>query len=235
MTCNSDCPICFETIECNVNRIITECGHEFHCSCLMKSVTANNFGCPLCRSALAEEPEEEEEEDEEEDNGDHDELNSYNENYSDDIRFDSDLTESHLLRGFRWLFVQQRTEEPEVVPSIFDGNSFSITRNSIRNAPPTSDTEPIDEAEEEEEEQEWKECEKRTRKVQKFSNELVNDILLKRIPYEKLLSAYLCSRFPDLFDFIEFQRDDDKIFSILEEKVTILANEIQEDEDREVV
>ena len=217
MTCNSDCPICFETITLNVNRIITECGHEFHCSCLMKSVTTNNFGCPLCRSVLAETNDEDEDEEEEYE----DELNSYNENYSDDIRFDSDLTENYLLRGFRWLFVQQ------TVPTIFDGSSFAITRNSIRNSEPLDE---IDE-EEEEEEREWKDCEKRTRKVQQFSSELVNDILLKRIPYEKLLSAYLCSKFPNLFDFIEFQRDDDKIFSILEEKVTVLSNEIQREEE----
>ena len=40
----------------------------------------------------------------------------------------------------------------------------------------------------------------------------------------------MSTRFPDLFDFIEFQRDDDKIYSILESKVTILTNEIQEEE-----
>ena len=224
MTCNnSDCPICFEKITPDVNRIITECGHEFHCSCLMKSVTANNFGCPLCRSTLADVPEEEEDEDDEEDYAD--ELNSYSENYSDGIRFDPDLTENHLLRGFRWLFAQQPTEEDR---RIFDGESFAITRNSIRNA---AEAMPMDEASDDEEEQEWTNCEKRTRKVQKFSNELVDDILLKRIPYKKLLGAYMSTRFPDLFDFIEFQRDDDKIYSILESKVSILTNEIQEEEE----
>jgi len=208
----------------------------------MKSVTTNNFGCPLCRSTLAEVSEEQD---------DDDELNSYNENYSDgenyseDIRFDSDLTENHLLRGFRWLFNQHTTEEIEEVPSIFDGNSFAITRNSIRNAttePSVEEIEPLDDFEnddfeddEYDEEQEWTKCEKQTRKVQDFSKGLVDDILFKRIPYKKLLSAYLCNKFPDLFDFIEFQHDDDKVFSILEEKVKILANEIKEEESREIV
>jgi|LauGreDrversion4_1035100.scaffolds.fasta_scaffold54375_2 hypothetical protein len=48
-----DCPICMEDIECTKNCITTECGHCFHASCLMKSVAHNGFGCPYCRSAMA--------------------------------------------------------------------------------------------------------------------------------------------------------------------------------------
>lgn len=58
-----DCPICMEDIECSKNCITTECGHCFHASCLMKSVAHNGFGCPYCRSAMAEDIKDEEEDD----------------------------------------------------------------------------------------------------------------------------------------------------------------------------
>jgi hypothetical protein len=56
-----DCPICMEEIECTKNCTTTECGHCFHSSCLMKSVAHNGFGCPYCRSVMAEEIKDEEE------------------------------------------------------------------------------------------------------------------------------------------------------------------------------
>lgn len=58
-----ECPICMETIEGLCNRVVTECGHAFHCSCLMQNAAHNGFGCPYCRTAMAEQPEEEEESD----------------------------------------------------------------------------------------------------------------------------------------------------------------------------
>ena len=58
---NVDCPICMDVIEGNNNRVTTECGHCFHTSCLMTSVAHNGFGCPYCRSKMAEEQEQEEE------------------------------------------------------------------------------------------------------------------------------------------------------------------------------
>jgi hypothetical protein len=67
------------------NKVITECGHTFHCSCLMKNAVHNGFGCPYCRTTMAEEPEfseddEDEEqyeefEDEDEDGDDDDDSN----------------------------------------------------------------------------------------------------------------------------------------------------------------
>ena len=59
-----DCPICMEDIECTKNCVTTECGHCFHASCLMKSVAHNGFGCPYCRSAMAEDIKAEDDEDE---------------------------------------------------------------------------------------------------------------------------------------------------------------------------
>lgn len=49
-----DCPICMDDIDYTKNCITTECGHCFHASCLMKSVAHNGFGCPYCRSVMAE-------------------------------------------------------------------------------------------------------------------------------------------------------------------------------------
>lgn len=60
-----ECPICMETIEGVCNRVITECGHNFHCSCLMKNTAHNGFGCPYCRAKMADEPEEDDEDDDE--------------------------------------------------------------------------------------------------------------------------------------------------------------------------
>lgn len=49
---SSDCPICLDCIEGVSNRVITECGHTFHCSCLMKNASLNGFNCPYCRTSM---------------------------------------------------------------------------------------------------------------------------------------------------------------------------------------
>ena len=51
----NECPICMDNIEDMCNKVITECGHIFHCSCLMKNVNHNGFKCPCCRSKMADE------------------------------------------------------------------------------------------------------------------------------------------------------------------------------------
>ena len=56
-----DCPVCMDCIVGNTNKVVTECGHCFHTNCLMANVAHNGFGCPYCRTMMAEEPEEEEE------------------------------------------------------------------------------------------------------------------------------------------------------------------------------
>ena len=60
-----ECPICMDVIESEKNRVVTDCGHVFHCSCLMQNAAHNGFGCPYCRSKMAEEPAEEDGSDEE--------------------------------------------------------------------------------------------------------------------------------------------------------------------------
>ena len=102
-----ECPICFDTIEGNTNKIITTCNHIFHASCLMKNVAHNGFGCPYCRNTMAEIPDEDEESDEE--------FSFYQE---------EDAYQSNALRGARWLF--QRAEGEEV-----DDSDESETESEI--------------------------------------------------------------------------------------------------------
>jgi hypothetical protein len=94
------CPICFDDVEMTKNCIITECGHKFHASCLLRSVVHNNLDCPCCRFELVESPQEEDDED-------------YDENEEDD-----DEEETMIFYGFRTLF--QRAEGEEVEPEIED-------------------------------------------------------------------------------------------------------------------
>jgi len=60
-----ECPICYDEIIASKNCVTTECGHTFHCSCLMKNSVTNGFSCPMCREKMAEEPEDDESEDDE--------------------------------------------------------------------------------------------------------------------------------------------------------------------------
>ena len=57
----NECPICMDPIESTTrNCVSTECGHCFHTNCLMTSVAHNGFGCPYCRTKMAEEVADEE-------------------------------------------------------------------------------------------------------------------------------------------------------------------------------
>lgn len=74
MTCDTnatDCPICMEVIQANINLVITECGHTFHARCLLTNIVHNGFGCPYCRTEMIPEELLQEEENDEEDH-DHD-------------------------------------------------------------------------------------------------------------------------------------------------------------------
>jgi len=49
------CSICLEEVTNNVNVSITQCGHKFHCSCMLSIYIRNNntgISCPLCRTLL---------------------------------------------------------------------------------------------------------------------------------------------------------------------------------------
>lgn len=62
----TECCICYESIDKIKNNCTTECGHTFCLKCLMTSMMHDNFACPCCRADLVDMPEEEEDSDEEE-------------------------------------------------------------------------------------------------------------------------------------------------------------------------
>ena len=90
----TDCPICMDIIEGNKNCVTTDCGHQFHTNCLMKNVAHNGFGCPYCRTVMAEEVDEEEtiytDDDEDEDDEDEEE-------------YEEEIYDDYALRGLRFL------------------------------------------------------------------------------------------------------------------------------------
>lgn len=90
-----ECPICMDTIEGLCNRVVTECGHAFHCSCLMQNTAHNGFGCPYCRTKMAEEPEEEDDEE------DYDSIE------------DGTVFDEYALTSFRMFHQQINGEEVE--------------------------------------------------------------------------------------------------------------------------
>jgi hypothetical protein len=89
MSAQADCPICMDCIDLTKNCVTTECGHSFHASCLMTSVAHTGFGCPYCRTKMAEEPEEDE-----------DSLYSEEEEEEDD----QEIFDQNALRGFRFFW-----------------------------------------------------------------------------------------------------------------------------------
>jgi len=48
---NNNCPICLEPMIENV-RITSPCGHKFHSNCIIRSLTATQGTCPLCRAVV---------------------------------------------------------------------------------------------------------------------------------------------------------------------------------------
>ena len=79
-----------DNVELNKNCVTTECGHCFHASCLMRNVAHNGFGCPYCRTAMAEDIEDIEDEEEE----DEDAESEWSE---ESVMFDD-----YALRGLRF-------------------------------------------------------------------------------------------------------------------------------------
>ena len=96
-----ECPICYDEIDVLKNCVTTECGHQFHCNCLMKNSAQNGFSCPMCRSIMAEKPESDDEDEE---------LSEY-EDYEEDEAFDD-----NALTSFRMFNQQLDGEEVEEEP-----------------------------------------------------------------------------------------------------------------------
>lgn len=89
-----ECPICMDCIDTKKNCVTTECGHCFHTNCLMTSVAHNGFGCPYCRSVMAEEPE----------LSDDDESEYDSDSDSEASSSVTELYDDYSLRGMRFLF-----------------------------------------------------------------------------------------------------------------------------------
>ena len=47
-----ECSICLDIIESGSDTAKTPCGHRFHLTCLLKSVHAGTWTCPLCRGDM---------------------------------------------------------------------------------------------------------------------------------------------------------------------------------------
>lgn len=97
MSC--ECPICMDPIMGDKNKVITECGHCFHTNCLMTSVAHNGFGCPYCRTAMAEE----------QNDDDDDEENSYGSDDEEEV--ESPYDNEYVLRGFRLFMANKEGED----------------------------------------------------------------------------------------------------------------------------
>jgi hypothetical protein len=108
-----ECPICLSEIEGNNNKVTTECGHTFHCKCLMTNVAHNGFACPYCRSVMIDDvydSEDDEDEDEDENREDDEDEDEDEEVDDDSVSVAGPGLESHLLRGMRWMFQRVNNE-----------------------------------------------------------------------------------------------------------------------------
>jgi hypothetical protein len=94
-----ECPICMDDIDLKNNCIVTECGHIFHCSCLMKNAATNGFGCPMCRSVMAEQLAD-------------DDSDEYTSEY-DEYEYEEDMFDDNALTSFRMFQQQLEGEEVE--------------------------------------------------------------------------------------------------------------------------
>ena len=104
-----ECPICYDEIDVLKNCVTTECGHQFHCSCLMKNSATNGFSCPMCRSVMAEELDSESDEDEDEES----------------LEDDFNEIEDNALTSFRMFHQQLAGEEVEEEPLQEDEDNLS--------------------------------------------------------------------------------------------------------------
>lgn len=101
-----ECPICMDPIEGLCNRVVTDCGHAFHCSCLMQNAAHNGFGCPYCRTKMAEDPKEKEDE----------EYSEYSDEHSS-VLADGTIFDEDTLTSFRMFHQRINEEEVEEEPA----------------------------------------------------------------------------------------------------------------------
>jgi hypothetical protein len=109
METDCECPICMEIIVSEKNIIITECGHRFHCKCMMLNIEHNGFGCPYCRQQMIE-PKIMDDDDEEVSTVVSSTVDDDDE--EEEVSIDEDeQEEAYILRGMRWLLSRAEGEE----------------------------------------------------------------------------------------------------------------------------
>jgi len=96
LTVFAECCICMDDICQDTNRVTTECNHTFHTSCLMKSISHNGFGCPYCRTKMAEEIDDDDDSE-----------------YQDENEFAEELFDDNALTSFRMFMQRISGEEVE--------------------------------------------------------------------------------------------------------------------------
>jgi hypothetical protein len=92
-----------DVIDTAKNSIITDCGHTFHCSCLMQNAAHNGFGCPYCRSTMAEKPQIQDDDDD----------SFYNDT---ETQQEAEEVSDEALTSFRMFTQRLDNEEPEEEP-----------------------------------------------------------------------------------------------------------------------
>lgn len=119
---NHDCPICLDEINETKNKTITNCGHKFHTTCLMKNSSLNGFACPYCREQL------------------------FKTTQTDNVRkvFISDLNfienENYIFDGFRCLHQRNNNEELEEISNhVNDVNISSVEYENSHPMAPLQD------------------------------------------------------------------------------------------------
>lgn len=113
--CN--CPICLENIDGVKNKTTTDCGHSFHTSCIMKNVAHNGFGCPYCRTVMAENPHTDEASEE-----------------SEYTYLDMDESEDYIMRGMRFMFQRAEGEdfdEEDIADEDYDQEQLDENSESV--------------------------------------------------------------------------------------------------------
>lgn len=120
MSCTQECPICMDAICGDKNCVTTDCGHNFHASCLFKNMAHNGFGCPYCRTELAEVPEEEDSDDEDDDEDWIDEDEPYS---------------NSSLRSLRQMFQEDYDAEDDAEEDEDEDDGYFHGEEEYENAP----------------------------------------------------------------------------------------------------
>jgi len=92
------------------NSVVTECGHLFHTSCIMKNITRNGFNCPCCRREMAEEVDSDLDSDSDSDSDSDEEEENEIQNLNEEFLAQRAAYE---LQGLRWFFQRVEGEEGE--------------------------------------------------------------------------------------------------------------------------